>query len=461
MQDGLRIKIWRDNWIPRGNLKANTNAGGGRYRWVSDLIDPSTKQWKEEIVRSMFPSYDAEEILRIRLPQTNEEDYVAWHYERNGIFSVRSAYRLALLQNSSNFCSGQQSCRPDGDRSIWDVIWKSNVPQKIRIFTWRLATEALAVQKSRCSRNMTTDPTCSICGREPEDGYHATMRCTKAAALRENIRKIWELPNENKLQNTGTEWTLNILSSVNADMRVKLMLLWWRAWHLRNNIIFGDGKAGIVSSTEFLNNYLMTWTNTNEGNLSVDTKGKRPIFDLKEIQGFEKKLSMVSKWKPPEADWCCLSVDASFVQESNFASWGALIRDHQGKIQCSAWGTLPNCDSAETAEAMACLEGIRCSIPLIATGLVIESDCATLINKLTKAEKDRSRTSSVVSDIQHLVAHLPNVQFRKIPRDDNRPAHELARLGRVECSGGVLYGSAPSCVLELAMKDCNQNFSLN
>ena len=68
---------------------------------------------------------------------------------------------------------------------------------------------------------------------------------------------------------------------------------------------------------------------------------------------------------------------------------------------------------------------------------------------------------SVVSDIQHLVAHLANVQFRKIPREDNRPAHELARLGRVECSGGVLHGSAPSCMMELAMKDCNQNSLLN
>jgi hypothetical protein len=39
VQSGTKIRIWRDNWIPRGNLKALTKIGGGRQRWVSDLIE--------------------------------------------------------------------------------------------------------------------------------------------------------------------------------------------------------------------------------------------------------------------------------------------------------------------------------------------------------------------------------------------------------------------------------------
>jgi hypothetical protein len=102
---------------------------------------------------------------------------------------------------------------PEGDRRIWDAIWKTKVPQKVKIFNWRLATEALAAKKNRCSRNMTTEATCTICGREDEDGYHATMRCTKAASLRDNLRKVWELPSEENLRNNGKEWTLSILNA--------------------------------------------------------------------------------------------------------------------------------------------------------------------------------------------------------------------------------------------------------
>jgi hypothetical protein len=40
----------------------------------------------------------------------------------------------------------------------------------------------------------------------------------------------------------------------------------------------------------------------------------------------------------------------------------------------------------------------------------------------------------------------------------DRPANELARLCHVECSAGVLQGTAPPCMLELALLDYNQTF---
>jgi hypothetical protein len=44
---GSKIKIWRDNWVPRGNLKIIGKASPSRLKWVSSLIDPTTKCWKE------------------------------------------------------------------------------------------------------------------------------------------------------------------------------------------------------------------------------------------------------------------------------------------------------------------------------------------------------------------------------------------------------------------------------
>jgi hypothetical protein len=155
-------------------------------------------QWKEDMVRATFHAQDAEEILRIRLPRCFGDDYLAWHFEKSGDFSVKSAYRLALL-NDGHISTGQNSNRPEGDRPIWDVIWKAKVPQKVKIFTWSLATDSLAVQTNRCSRKMITDPTCTICGREAEDGYHATMKCTKARSLRCRMRDEWNLPPDKDL----------------------------------------------------------------------------------------------------------------------------------------------------------------------------------------------------------------------------------------------------------------------
>jgi hypothetical protein len=79
---------------------------------------------------------------------------------------------------------------------MWKLIWNTNVPSKIQVFGWKLATNSLGVQDHRCKRNMDILPTCSICGMEPETAHHAMTNCTKAIALRNKLKEDWELPIE-------------------------------------------------------------------------------------------------------------------------------------------------------------------------------------------------------------------------------------------------------------------------
>ena len=77
-----------------------------------------------------------------------------------------------------------------------DVIWKANVPQKIKIFAWRAASNSLAVQVNRVSHHQATLGTCSICGFEEESIFHSLVTCPKAHALRMAMRDVWNFPNE-------------------------------------------------------------------------------------------------------------------------------------------------------------------------------------------------------------------------------------------------------------------------
>lgn len=43
--------------------------------------------------------------------------------------------------------------------------------------------------------------------------------------------------------------------------RQHLLFLWWRTWHLRNDVIFGNGKATIEDSATFIANYSTTMEN--------------------------------------------------------------------------------------------------------------------------------------------------------------------------------------------------------
>ena len=91
--DGSKVNIWDDLWIPQSpSRKFLTVRGSNIISRVSDLIDPSTGDWDEQLVQQTLWPLDACRILSIPLPLHEMEDFVAWNPSRNGIFSVRSGY---------------------------------------------------------------------------------------------------------------------------------------------------------------------------------------------------------------------------------------------------------------------------------------------------------------------------------------------------------------------------------
>lgn len=94
--NGAQIRAWRDPWIPRdSNHHPRTDQGRCRYRWVADFLLPDGT-WNIGRVQQYFSEEDTVVILKIQTSRRNEVDFVAWHPEERGIFTVRSAYHLVL-----------------------------------------------------------------------------------------------------------------------------------------------------------------------------------------------------------------------------------------------------------------------------------------------------------------------------------------------------------------------------
>jgi hypothetical protein len=92
---GHGTNIWGDNWLPRDfKLRPICARSQGSPELVSDLIDGATKSWNRQALNDHFIAPDIEIILNIPLSSRVEEDYWSWHYDKKGIFSVRSAYRM-------------------------------------------------------------------------------------------------------------------------------------------------------------------------------------------------------------------------------------------------------------------------------------------------------------------------------------------------------------------------------
>lgn len=92
--DGSQIDIWQDPWLPRGvTRKPITPRGRTILTKVSDLIDPVQGNWDKELIEDIFWEEDVKHILAIPIKQGGE-DTIAWHFDKKGIFSVKSAYHV-------------------------------------------------------------------------------------------------------------------------------------------------------------------------------------------------------------------------------------------------------------------------------------------------------------------------------------------------------------------------------
>jgi hypothetical protein len=190
--------------------------GRSRLRWVSQLMLPGRQAWNEQLLSTCLLPRDVEEVLKIRLSNRNEEDFIGWHYERSAIFTVKSAYKLALrMEYKVMGNEGSSSCA-DGSQSLYKKLWSVKVPPKVRLFAWKLSEEGLATQDNRKRRTLVREDICTICGMEKETGYHAMVRCSKAATLRAEMRRHWTLLAEELLRYTGPDWLLLLLCELHG-----------------------------------------------------------------------------------------------------------------------------------------------------------------------------------------------------------------------------------------------------
>lgn len=127
--DGNHIQAVSDSWIPRLAASGRSSRCGlNELVMVKNLISP-TRIWKEDVVRALFPSFEAEYILDIPLSRRLSEDTRFWRWEINGKYPVKSGYLLGL----GCFATLESHSAHHMDK-WWNLIWNLNVPQKVRIF---------------------------------------------------------------------------------------------------------------------------------------------------------------------------------------------------------------------------------------------------------------------------------------------------------------------------------------
>ncbi|VAH50600.1 unnamed protein product [Triticum turgidum subsp. durum] len=346
---------------------------------------------------------------------------------------------------------GSSSGAANGERRLWNIIWKARVPQKIRIFAWRAATQSLAVQVNRVKHHQTTIGLCSICGVEDESVFHALVSCPKARALRLAVREVWNLLDEVVFNFTGPNWLLVLLDQVRPPVHEQIIFMFWRAWHLRNDLIFGKGKEKMSDSVRFIQNYWTSFSSCHPNvKMEISIKGKERVDGLNFTNDMRKNLVT---WQAPATEIIKTNVDASYVEALRAASVGVVARNHTGEVIISSWDYIGVCNSAEEAELRATLAGLYIGITLH-KAIILETDCSFVASFLRNDLLDRSPLVDLKIEALNLAKMMINCKISKINRTANRVAHEIAKFSFDNRSDGVLLNSVPPCVADFVTDDC-------
>lgn len=165
-RDGEKIRIFEDVWL-RG--KENYRVESRRSEQDAcvkfcDLFIPGERRWDVQKVSNLFQSCDAKAILATPIPRSQVCDRISWSLAVDGKYSVKSGYKFW----HSNF----STCRRVNHEKGWRGLWGLDVPQKVKIFMWRICRNNVPVHVLLRGRGVQTPIICPMCETNVEHLRH-------------------------------------------------------------------------------------------------------------------------------------------------------------------------------------------------------------------------------------------------------------------------------------------------
>ncbi|KAE8800117.1 retrotransposon unclassified [Hordeum vulgare] len=188
--------------------------------------------------------------------------FAAVEQDMTATCSARNAEHETLqpVALSATFNPGSASADPSGDRPVWKLIWDTKVPPKLKNFAWQVASGSLPTDAEKKRRHFDLNGFCQVCDREQESSFHALLACPHAANLWDTMRLYWPLPDRLHINYTGKEWLFNLLDEAQVSVRSRIIMVLWRSWYVRNEIVHGKTPPPQDVSSAFLQSYHNTFS---------------------------------------------------------------------------------------------------------------------------------------------------------------------------------------------------------
>lgn len=159
---------------------------------------------------------------------------------------VKSAYRLAFEENRDG---GKTDCsNPAVRKNVRKGLWRMNLPQKVKQFTWKAAKDMLASKEALWQRHIVVEGGCALCGAPTENILHFLWFCAHA-------KEVWSSSKFSLPFDVGPNWSfldvtvkLQRLEEMRPGLMERFVSVCWGIWKEKNVIqTRGRSKPGRIT----------------------------------------------------------------------------------------------------------------------------------------------------------------------------------------------------------------------
>ncbi|XP_074314632.1 uncharacterized protein LOC141649858 [Silene latifolia] len=433
-----RLNVWSTCWVngdmPEPSVEAlHIENMGLKDLRIADLYSASGG-WDEERVRHIFDEGVVDHVLAIPVYASQAQDRIFWKHTTNGEYSVKSGYGVAFNHFMLKHASVKDKTRMS-EKSISfcrKFMWKLHVPQKWKVFLWRLISDALPTGSGLDKRGIHVDSSCKVCmdGQEfMETRAHLFRDCSVA-------KRVWACldlgirVNCDPSMDVAT-WVINWVSYIckleGAEVKlIKFVGILWCLWVVRNRVVF---RGGSFHPQMFYG----IWTTMVGTVVKAREEGEKSWVERKEGGGAMLCVANDLRDGYPfyvvgAANSCTpvkVGVDAGWKSVKEAAiGWVAYAAD--GSKICSR-GNKVKAQSAMQAEAIGLRDVLLWASAQGIQHLDVSSDCLKLLLQISGGKMIHHLTRGLLDDMSVLFPSFHCLSFSFVPRCFNKIAHGLAQ----------------------------------
>ncbi|CAN1830979.1 Putative ribonuclease H protein At1g65750 [Linum perenne] len=402
IRDGRGTAFWTDRWVDSGarlmDLVDGADISQRLDECVADYASPDG-EWDYDKLALLLPDDAIKLVIGISPPNADRgDDQWTWGEERNGLFSIKSAYRIICKLENSKL------------EDPWLSVWKWGGPNRIKFFLWLVVQEKIMTNSVRLRRHFTTDESCDSCPGRAETVLHVLRDCKLAMDVWSRVREF-DCSSTNWKTDLKT-WSCHFLKSSHG---ILFGFTCWLIWKARNDRVFAGTRPNPLGVAMKAHIWLK----------NAEDAAKRNAFVLGNV--IKRRETEIS-WDPGPPGWVTLNTDGSVIPSRAAATAGGLLRDEMGRCLLAYTVNLGNC-SITRAELRGAIEGLKRTWDAGFRRVVLLLDSKAAISLLNGSQGTAHQHGMEVLQFRELLDRDWTIQIKHTYREGNHAADFLASIG--------------------------------